>query len=104
MKHCGKMPDAGEELNRSVREERIESKHSTMILEGMGSSAHDLGAEIRVHSFTVICDTFSNEEKAAVVVPVTSVEVAYSEEMLALCFTTLLVKFFMKRLGRAALG
>ena len=26
-----------------------------------------------MHSFTVICDTFSNEEKVAVVVPITSV-------------------------------
>ena len=25
LKHCGKMPDAREELNRSVREGRIES-------------------------------------------------------------------------------
>ena len=28
----------------------------------MGSSSHDLGAEIRMHSFTVNGDTFSNEE------------------------------------------
>ena len=28
----------------------------------MGSSSHDLGAELRMHSFTVNCDTFSNEE------------------------------------------
>ena len=40
----------------------------------MGSSSHDLGAEIRMHSFTVNCDTFPNEEKVAAVVPVTSVE------------------------------
>ena len=26
--HCGKMPDAREELNRSMREWRIESRHS----------------------------------------------------------------------------
>ena len=61
--HCGKMPDAREESNRSVREGRIESRHSTNSLEGMGSSSLDLGAEIRMHSFTVNCDTFSNEEK-----------------------------------------
>ena len=36
LKHCGKMPDAGEELNRSVKEGRIESKHSIKSLEGMG--------------------------------------------------------------------
>ena len=28
----------------------------------MGSSSHDLGAELRMHSFTVNCDTSSNEE------------------------------------------
>ena len=32
-----------------------------------------------MHSFTVNCDTFSNEEKVAAVVPVTSVEVTCSE-------------------------
>ena len=50
----------------------------------MGSSSHDFGAEIRMHSFTVNCDTFSNEEKVAAVVPETSVEVTCSEAMLAL--------------------
>ena len=59
LKHCGRMPDAREELNRSVREGRIESRHSTKSLEGMGSSSHDLGAELRMHTFTVNCDTFS---------------------------------------------
>ena len=28
LKHCGKIPEAREELNRSVREGRIESIHS----------------------------------------------------------------------------
>ena len=77
LKHCGKIPDAREDLNRSVREGRIESIHSGV--EGMGSSSHDLGAEFRTHSFTVNCDTFSNEEKFAAVVPVTSVEVTCSD-------------------------
>ena len=71
-KHCGKIPEAREELNRSVREWRIESRHSIKSLEGMGSSSHDLGAELRMHSFTVNCDTFSNEEKVAAVVPYSS--------------------------------
>ena len=62
----------------------------------MGSSSHDLGAEIRMRSFTVICDTFSNGKKVAVVVPVTNVEVTCSEAMLALSFSTLLVKCLMK--------
>ena len=41
----------------------------------MGSSSHDLGAELRIHSFSVNCDSFSNEEKVAAVAPVTSLEV-----------------------------
>ena len=56
----------------------------------MGSSSHDLGAELTMHSFTVNCDTFSNEEKVAVVVRVTSVEVSCSEAMLTL------VRYLMK--------
>ena len=70
----------------------------------MGSSSHDLGAEIRMHSFTANCDTFSNEEKVAAVVPVRSVEVTCSEAMLALSFSTLLVKCLFKILGSSALG
>ena len=54
----------------------------------MGSSSHDLGAVLRMHSFTANCDTFSNEDKVAAVVPVTSVEVTCSEAMLALSFST----------------
>ena len=40
LKHCGKISEAREELNRSVREGRIESRHSIKSLEGMGSSSH----------------------------------------------------------------
>ena len=98
------MPDAREELNRSVREWRIEARHYIKSLEGMGSSSHDIGAELRMHSFTVNCETFSNEEKVAAVVPVTSVEVTCSEAVLALSFCTLLVKCLMKILERPALG
>ena len=57
-----------------------------------------------MHSFTVDFDTFSNEEKVAAVIPVTSVEVTCSEAMLALSFSTLLVRCLMKILGRTALG
>ena len=70
----------------------------------MGLGSHDLEAEIRMHSFTLNCDSFLNEEKVAVVVPVTSVEVTCSEAMLALSFSTLLVKYLIKILGRSALG
>ena len=84
--NCGKTPDAREELNISVREGRTESMHSIKSLDGMGSRSHHLGAEIRMHSFTVYSDTFSNEETVAVVVPVTSVEVTFSEATLALYF------------------
>ena len=58
LKHCVKMPDAREELNRSVREGRIESRHSIKSLEGMESRSHDLGAGIGMHSFAVDCETF----------------------------------------------
>ena len=51
-----------------MREGRIESRHSIKSLEGMGSSSHDLGAELRMHSFTVNYETFSNEENVASVV------------------------------------
>ena len=102
LKHCGKMSAAREELNGSVREGIIEYRHSIKSLEGIGSSSHDLGAEIRMHSFTVNCETFSNE--VAAVVPVTSVEVTCSEAMLALSFSTLLVKCLMKILGISVLG
>ena len=57
-----------------------------------------------MHSFTVNCDTFTNEENVAVVVLVTSVEVTCSEAMIALIFSTLLVKCFMKILRKSALG
>ena len=104
LKHCGKIPEAREELNRSVREGRIEFRQSIKSLEGVRSSSHDLGAELRMHSFTVNCYTFSNEEKVAAVGPVTSVEVTCSEAMLVLGFSTLLVKCLMKILGRSAQG
>ena len=90
LKHCGRMSDAREELNRSVREMRIQSRHSIKSLEGMGSSSHDLGEELRMHSITVNCDTLSDEEEVAAVVQVTNVEVTCSEAMLALSFSTLL--------------
>ena len=104
MKHCGKIPEAREVLNRTVREGKIESRHYIKSLEGMGSSSHDLGAELGMHSFTANCDTFSNEEKVAAVVPVRSVKVRCSEAMLALSFSTLLVMCLMKILGRSVLG
>ena len=57
-----------------------------------------------MHSFTVDCGTFSNEENVAVVVPVTSAEVTGSEAMLALSFSTFLVRCLKKILGKSALG
>ena len=63
LKHCVKIPEAREELNRSVREGRIESIHSIKSLEGIGSSSHDVGAELRMRSFTVNCDTFQMKKK-----------------------------------------
>ena len=87
-----------------MREVRKESRHSIKSLDGMGSSSHDFGAELRMHSFTVNCDTFLNEEKVAAVVTAKSFEVTCSEAMLALSFCTLLVKSLMKILGMSALG
>ena len=49
------MPDAREELNRSVREGRIQSRHSIKSLEGMGSSSHDLVAELKMHCASNKC-------------------------------------------------
>ena len=57
-----------------------------------------------MHSFTVSCDAFPNEEKVAAIVPVTSAEATCSVAMLALSFHALLVKCLMKILGRSALG
>ena len=90
LKQCAKMPDAREELNRSVREWRIESRHSIKSLEGLGLRSYDIGAELRMHSFTANCDTFSNEEKVAVVI--TNDEVTCCEAMFALSFSSLLAK------------
>ena len=104
LNHCGKIPDAREELSRSVREGRLESRHSIKSLEGVGSRSHDLGAEFIMYSFTVNCDTFSNDEEVAAVVPVTSFELTCSKAMLALSFSTLLVICSMKILGRSALN
>ena len=61
--HCWKMQDAREELNSSVSEGRVESRHAIKSLEGIGSSSYDLGAEIIMHSFTVNCDTFQMKKK-----------------------------------------
>ena len=35
----------------------MESRLSIKSLEGMGSRPHDLGAEVRMHSLTVDCDS-----------------------------------------------
>ena len=86
-----------------MRDGRIESRHSIKSLEEIGSRSNGIGAELRMHSWTVNCDTFSNEEKAAVVVPVTSIQITCSEAMLALSFSTLLARCVMKILGRSAL-
>ena len=63
LKHCEKMPDAREELNRSVREWIIESRYSIESLKGIGTRSHDLGTKLRMHSFTVDCETFIQMEK-----------------------------------------
>ena len=87
-----------------MREGKIDSRYSINSSKRMGSSSHDLGAEIRMHFFTVNGDTFSNEEKVTAGFPVTSDEVTCADAMLALSFSTLLVMCLMKLLGRSALG
>ena len=47
------MSEAKEELDGSVREGRIESRHSVKSLEGLRSRSHDLGAELRMHSLII---------------------------------------------------
>ena len=103
LKHCWKMPDARDELNISEREGRIESRHYIKSLEEAGSMSRYLAAELIMYSMAVDCDDISNEEKVAVVVPVTSDEVTGTEAMLAQCFSTLLVRCLMKRLGMSPL-
>ena len=50
LKHCGKIPDAREELNRSVREGRIESRHSIKSLRhGEEIVEHAIGECTRIH-------------------------------------------------------
>ena len=68
----------------------------------MGSRSRDIGAEISMHSFTVDCDAFSNEEKVALFVLVKSVEATGSVAMLPLSFYYLSSMCLMKRLGRSA--
>ena len=63
LKHCGKIPDAREELNRSVREGRIESRHYVKSLEGMGSSSHDIRAEIECILSLLIVTLFQIKKK-----------------------------------------
>ena len=55
-----------------------------------------------MHSFTVNCDTFSNEEKVAAVVSVTSVEVTCPDAMLALSLSTLVGKVFDENTGKVS--
>ena len=57
-----------------------------------------------MHSSIVDCDNFSNKEKVAVCLQVTSVETTGSQAMLAERFSSLLVDCLMKRLERSALG
>ena len=44
LEHCWKMPDAREELNRSVRDAIIEFRHHIKSFERIVSKSHDLGA------------------------------------------------------------
>ena len=61
--HCWKTPDVREELGRSVREERIESRHSIKSLEGMESKSRDLGGELRMRFWLWIMTLFQIKKK-----------------------------------------
>ena len=80
----------------------MESRHSIESLEGMGSMSHDLGEESRMNSFTIKLDTFSNEEKVAVVVPVTSVEEICFDAMVALSFLNFVGKVYDRNNGKVS--
>ena len=92
LKNCGRTPDVREKLSRSVSEGILESRHSIKSLDAIGSMSHDIRAELRMHSLTMACDTFSNEEKVAEVVQVISVEdeITGRQGMLALGLSTLM--------------
>ena len=73
----------------------------------MGTRSRDLGAELRMHSNNnKLIEILSNKGNVPVFIPVTSVEIelTWSETMLAQCFSTLLLKCLMKRLGKSAPG
>ena len=65
LKHCDKISEVIEELNISVTEGIIDSRHLSKSLEGMKSRLHGLGREVRMHLLTVGCDTFSNEKNCS---------------------------------------
>ena len=65
LRDCGKKPDAKDELNRSVKEGRNESRRYIKSLEGMGTTSHDLRVELRKRSLTVNCDTFPNYDSCS---------------------------------------
>ena len=61
--HCGNMPDAREDLIRSVRGGRIKSRHSIRCLEGMRSRSHDLRAELECILPLLIVTIFQIKKK-----------------------------------------
>ena len=83
------MPDAREELKRSVREWRIKSRHSIMRFEGMGSMSRDLGAEIGVHSLSMVVKVTQMSINVAVAVLLTSIIVESTgyKTTFTLCFS-----------------
>ena len=60
------MPDAPEELIRSVSEGRIKSRHSIRCLEGMRSRSHDLGAEIECILQQLIVNKFQIKKSCSI--------------------------------------
>ena len=54
--------------------------------------SRDLRTELRMHSLTTDCDTFSNEEKVAVVVPVAGIVVAFFQSNISYIYMYIYTK------------
>ena len=66
LKHCGKIPEAREESNRSVREGRVELRHYIKSLEGMESSNHFLGyATFELATIPLLFCTYVDEAEVS---------------------------------------
>ena len=105
LKHSGKMPHRREELNRSVRDGRMESWYSTKELGRNGIKGRWSMSWIKMYSLAVVFDTFWNEEGRAIPTRITSVGIKITgyTAMFVLISTTLMLICLVIRLGSSAL-